>query len=1571
MDPANGVEAGGLVPPDAALPDSVVTDTVDARGYRHPGLPDRLVVRLVPDAIAHGVDTEMALLGFGLQVHHDDIARQRRRSLGFPGWALVHDPANARLALGVMKAFRAEAKRAQSKPGHAKEGFQEIATGLARKVPHFLPSFWEEAGRAFVEAANPKMAATAFEKARQAEREYGLEIDEQRRSATFLEFALAGAITVKSLVAWARELAASEGPEQAWVRFSTLAARRTLGGLPPWAGLAKDLRTLARAAGRDPDAEDERFVAEVIGATSLDRAPASFWEDFRPALERVARRDPAFALRLLDRFPTHAGDEDEAFALAWLDLLHGAGALAHATSPAPFPLATGRARWLGRAIAWAPSGFGPLLQLVRAMAPALRAEAEPVPIGDGDWAHLDVDLGDLFVELGVPLPADLDPWFDLDGWGERAAAEARWGLPAEPRPRDPVHLVAHPRLGPLLARGVGDHMGEAGFEAAARGSRAFADARRAWLGDQISRIGSQGVPSAVLAVEALADRTDAGTLAPWPDLRSALAAAEVAQALAHSLAVGLPEELAWPAWEAAKAELGDPFQTTPSEGEVVVGGPLPYTVLASSRRAVVLGPDGERLAAFDLKLGKGEEVAGLAWIDGRLLLAFRDADWEGRGRWVPDRETFEVDVPYWESVVPIGVPAPSGGVSCGGEPVRVGDHRWPAARQVFTDGRQAWVVEGDESQRLDPDTGKAGPIERPDWLRDVEGRWLDDCRLHPAPAGSPLGGRDGLYGFRVLDEGKRFERIDGRWVGDVIEDERPQALVTLPGDDRPRPAFADSWDHDGVRLCSPDGWIASVSGPGVPLDRWHWTRPRDPAASLFLRTISVERARALLDAVRDADDPSAAIAPLVPEVSDPVLRAAVGALARTAAEADGRLRGLLDRPEDAGAGERSGVTTEMAREAMGVLVDQGWGDEPLGDAIRTGLGFLATGEGASRVRWTDLDWGRWYPSLRALGWAAARVGATDRDRHSVAEILRLWADAGGCAALHLRRATWTFDRIDAPFLRTKREDGETCLLEHWTVAGEGWRALAWTDDTWSDEGPFTVETLECSSTGAFPDHAGATHTAEQRWAAPGADAAWVERMVAAIHAHGERLPTDEETALVADRTGIGRGAAVLLLAGAPRFGEWSKDFLGKELRAALGLKVTEAAAGKEALGALGSHEWLDLLARAMPDDPGALWSPLVPAERLAEAWLAKFGTRTSVPDELRTQADKELPDTAALSLLAAPDADGRLRNDGAWAVDEDGTVSRTGDAASFDATAASLVAHLVPWAFGALPVGDPLRANLGRVIRAARERVAHPGLLVEVAQWWPFTSTRKARTLFDAVGGTHETRGDDDTGKVERRDTGALVVVITEDPTVAVVMRPARMDAAAWDTLRMLRDGLGDPDDGDDPSDAVAFLLSDAPLAFAERLVHTPVPVGSWEQDPAASVPDLVAEVARTQRLGADAARLYLQLLAHHAPAKKSVLRWNGWTPRTYEAAAAALVERRLVVAGKRARAGRDHFLPGPWLERRKDLPLERWKIPLYGGHEERNAVRFPLGVILPLEPWHALFARAWRRVSDGDAPRF
>ncbi|MEU2632287.1 hypothetical protein, partial [Kitasatospora sp. NPDC007106] len=139
-----------------------------------------------------------------------------------------------------------------------------------------------------------------------------------------------------------------------------------------------------------------------------------------------------------------------------------------------------------------------------------------------------------------------------------------------------------------------------------------------------------------------------------------------------------------------------------------------------------------------------------------------------------------------------------------------------------------------------------------------------------------------------------------------------------------------------------------------------------------------------------------------------------------------------------------------------------------------------------------------------------------------------------------------------------------------------------------------------------------------------------------------------------------------------------------------------------------------------------------------------------------------------------------------------------------------------------------------------------------------------------------------------------------------------------------------------------------------------------WPQDPSRSVPDLVEEAAARHGLGADAAALYLMLLAMPDPTDRNTARWTGWKPARLKAARAELAATDLVVQASRTRAGRTLFLPGGWTEQRSPhLPLETWKLPLLGGGSTA------LGVLLPAEPAAELYRRAWQRLLDGDLPRF
>ncbi|MEJ8640444.1 hypothetical protein WKI68_01365 [Streptomyces sp. MS1.HAVA.3] len=84
--------------------------------------------------------------------------------------------------------------------------------------------------------------------------------------------------------------------------------------------------------------------------------------------------------------------------------------------------------------------------------------------------------------------------------------------------------------------------------------------------------------------------------------------------------------------------------------------------------------------------------------------------------------------------------------------------------------------------------------------------------------------------------------------------------------------------------------------------------------------------------------------------------------------------------------------------------------------------------------------------------------------------------------------------------------------------------------------------------------------------------------------------------------------------------------------------------------------------------------------------------------------------------------------------------------------------------------------------------------------------------------------------------------------------------------------------------------------------------------------------------LGADAAALYLALLAMPDPTDRNTARWTGWKPARLKAARAELAATDLVVEAGRSRAGRTLFLPGGWSDMSSPtLPVEQWKLPMYG----------------------------------------
>jgi len=101
--------------------------------------------------------------------------------------------------LNLVKELSRLSRRAKAKPGNVKTELIEIGNRLGGSAPHFLPSFYEQAGRMFLEHRNTAHASMMFTKAREAEREHALVVDPVQQRDVYVEFSLAGALNAKHL----------------------------------------------------------------------------------------------------------------------------------------------------------------------------------------------------------------------------------------------------------------------------------------------------------------------------------------------------------------------------------------------------------------------------------------------------------------------------------------------------------------------------------------------------------------------------------------------------------------------------------------------------------------------------------------------------------------------------------------------------------------------------------------------------------------------------------------------------------------------------------------------------------------------------------------------------------------------------------------------------------------------------------------------------------------------------------------------------------------------------------------------------------------------------------------------------------------------------------------------------------------------------------------------------------------------------------------------------------------------------------------------------------------------------
>nr|BFD87561.1 hypothetical protein StreXyl84_69620 [Streptomyces sp. Xyl84] len=790
------LRAGAVLPPGAATAGARAVAML-TQAYRHPALDDRLVVRLV--AAEPGQDPGTGFLGLEPEGEAVQVGLGRPRALGFPEWVLVHHPSDGHLAMSVADETDRIARTARSRPKKARAAYEAIGERLAGAVPHFLPTFYEQAGRVFLAADEQRYASLMFVNARKAETAYALPFDEERMDAVFLEFSLAGAVPANMLSSYAKGLSSRVTPETAFRHLRGLFVRLAEHGLAPSGPGAGELRRLAKeVAGKDALTQETVHLREMLVQPGTEKAPPGWWKAHRRALLELTREEPAFHGVLLGLMP--AGWERDELP-QWLALLEDTGATAGLCDTAlpaevrPPDGASGWARRLLRLVGThTPAEVHPLIDRMadalrtemrtdshtaphRAAHPEpntglrpgqdagpdaeLNAERSAGPDGEPDAgpgvrgeplpAVHDVNLLDRLLALGVPV-ADPGPRHSL--------SLARWA--ADENRRDLRALEADPRFRPAFRRscptvGGKDDLRTLTALAASPGGRPMLAEWTAEVARRYIPVELAGFSASYARPLQPLDRLPGETLALAEEaVREALSTG-MAPALARSLRSGIIDELGWPAWEEAVAAAGEGQRT----GGVHVTDAWPHLVVLTGTHARVIDARGTvhthelRLPpeVTDERAVRGLGAVGCRYVDGELFVwwsppwpADKQGYWE-RSAPAPfpaDPAAVRCDSmrEYGRHMPPVALPLPGGGLTTGAGVLRPGDTAVPEQLPVISDGTSYWA-RSDGWHAYDPFTGRCGAPAMPEWfaqgLRDAPpGSVLArNSRLLPAPSAAP------------------------------------------------------------------------------------------------------------------------------------------------------------------------------------------------------------------------------------------------------------------------------------------------------------------------------------------------------------------------------------------------------------------------------------------------------------------------------------------------------------------------------------------------------------------------------------------------------------------------------------------------------------------------------------------------------------------------------------------------------------------------------------------------------------------------------------------------------------------
>lgn len=1666
------LSAGALLSVKEKVRNESTIDTVSARRYQHPALGNRPVVRLVADNLAAGDDLTMEFLGFAAPEVIGPVAKRQRQALGFPGWAIINDPKHARYALELVKEFKKAVRKSKAKPGHGYDEFVEISKRLGKSVAHFLPSFWEQVGREFIALDNATYASRAFGKAREAEKVHALKVDETLRQDAFLEFALAGAVSIKALTEYGKDLASTHDPVAAWTFFRELCVRRTLGGMPPWTSMVKDLTPLIKAAKLDLEDEIQRIIVEIVDSPAISRANLGFWDSAAKFVGSLVQKNSHVAGVLLNMIPqTSSWRTNDLW--PWLDHLQAWGILQNGWKenvPEDAGPTGGTAAWINRLIQNGHRLQQHLFDIIQAAAPRLIQEKQPLhPYQKARWGNrinADVDLLDTLMDLKLPMtdPPDhlnisLQEWAVLDTNDKSAKS----------RPRDPVRLVADRRFTSTMQQALREAVGNANFEKAAGGKVALRQARHDWLNDVVEGLHNGALPGVESSLEMIDSKTSRAIFDEFPDVTEKFKTASILPAVTRTLQTGIMDEYCWPLLEKVFADFADAGHPAPT-----LFGQFPYLIVTDRLKAVVL--QGDRIVhEAELKLPPKHKLKQLMYLDGDLLVT-SGADYQGVCFWNSDPQPGEPEYVYFPTELSgIVIDVQGGGTFIGDSIVHKGTRMTKSpvpTEYVLSDGTHFWLSSGEydpvqqktvwSTYEVDPVSGKKGRKSLPSFFENyIEDGWtLEIEKQSLLPFGnifpeSLLGAKDGLIGFRRRGSNRQtvqLQGVDGRRA-EFSSDKNIDGLMNQAGTNamlavQSLKSYRNStgykfWDptqtFEVSEIKTGVGGYNRGQPTALPWIYLHAYHVRDAAASKKLRQVSGADVQILLDAER-MDNENFRAGKVAPAKSNSVIDKIRGTVSseksRTPILSESEHFPLLDAAIEKLLGQSSQEKLRIG--VRGIIIRAGQKIRELAKLVerRTtvpdqqaaavqSVDEVAVNDFASFIgaryrslpsrsfseslnNLTDFLTGKaqlthfppqWFGFLNFLVdgiperlWSAFSNDPNDKSWIPFAET---WSRTA-FAQLKGSFRRFSGEAAKEDFLRTEIaavNEGEkppdaSGYMQSWPIPVVGRTSRFLVNKSYRD-----YDVLEYSVDGDFesiPD----LNVREDSIAVI-APSVWSPELLAEFVSLAQSkplaIPSIPLLKSIAERVRASVAEVVLVWFGLPNFDAYQANFMPAHLRDACKLKTRDCAAAKEALKSLPKNTLKSIVRAVIDGNPAELWEepPTKAADRLCQVW---GGESERIP--LSAEWLEKLSDAFGYGVdkhqifaaLNAPNTSSLFNSTYEWKIGQKGKLNRQGIACSEDSlptfnegTLRAATLAIAMLAYG-LPSGDPARNRMREVYEAASKVLASPKLILLAGWRHDYDAKQPDRTqkLVESLLGPSKLQDG-----LSIADNGTVAVAMESYQTM-LTFRPAliRTDAEHEKVVQILTaltavKSEDNPNPADHPALKVLqnFRIIKSPdfHGLVTRIENTPVPTGQFETNPQLSAPEVVKAVVRKLKLSEEAATWYLQLLTLPDPTDKHIQLWNGWTSAQLKTLSKELIDKGVVLEATRSRAGRKLFLPGGWEDlKAPHLPLETWKLPLF--QMTRDAYQRatpPLSSIVPLEPVHMLFAKAWKRIVDGDVPKY